>query len=204
MGYFEKIGWSPSIGDPTILGWLTVAAYLYTAIICFKASRNVDQVVITSDERLKKLWYTIGVIFICLSINKQLDIQSFFTQALKHMALQQGWYEDRRELQRYFIYSIFTIGSLTLMLLLNTYSQYVRSHILVLVGLTFVIAFILVRAASFHDVDAMLYSRHSTSAFKLNHLLELSGIALVAINAHVMSKNRRNKRHLKRRLQQIR
>ena len=31
-------GWRPGIGDPTALGWITVAAYLLGAVACGRAA----------------------------------------------------------------------------------------------------------------------------------------------------------------------
>jgi len=34
----ENGKWIPGIGDPTIIGWITVAVYFIVALICLKAA----------------------------------------------------------------------------------------------------------------------------------------------------------------------
>ena len=34
--------WVPGIGDPSLMGWLTVVAYFVTAFLCYRASRKAN------------------------------------------------------------------------------------------------------------------------------------------------------------------
>lgn len=193
MGYFEQIGWSPTIGDPSFLGWFTVFAYLFTSFLCFKVRGNIHNVIVDKEQRLKRLWLLIGLLFLFLAINKQLDLQTFFTQALKFNAREQGWYENRRMFQRIFIYSVLAGGVLLLGTLTVFYSKHLRTHFIAFVGICFVLVFVFIRASSFHHVDSALTGRDS--GFRLNNVLELSGIALVALNAWFLT---RQPKHRKR------
>ena len=109
--YFTAIGWTPGIGDPSVLGWLTVVAYFYCAYLAFKVSRHCFS---KSDAwRERALWFGVFVFLLLLGINKQLDLQSFFTASLKYHAHQSGWYEQRRLFQVAFIAVIGTLASVS-------------------------------------------------------------------------------------------
>jgi hypothetical protein len=83
--------------------------------------------------------------------------------------------------QEAFIYlvaasAVVTIGLMTLLL------RGILGRVwLALVGLGFVCAFVVIRAASFHHVDVLLGS--TAAGIKLNWLLELPGPILVALVA---------------------
>lgn len=193
MGYFEEIGWSPTIGDPTFIGWFTVFAYFITAILSFRTRGNVGKLIVDQDKRLRKLWFYVGWLFLFLALNKQLDLQSLLTRAAKHNAIENGWYAERREMQRTFIYLIIGLGIIAFFSMAVYYREHIRTHLLAFAGLCFLIVFVLVRASSFHHVDSLLF--HSrTGGFKLNNILELSGIALVAINTMFLSRKPKNRK----------
>ena len=176
------------------MGWVTVFAYVYAGLVCFQAfralrnsGRSARSQVLLGDTRLALCWLGLALLLAALGINKQLDLQSLLTQVAKDMAYAQGWYEERRRVQVAFItgilavFSIVTAGGI----------WWLRAHLkrlrLALVGTAFLLTFIVVRAASFHDVDVLLY--RATGPFKLNWLFELSGIACIAINAWSQTRN---------------
>jgi hypothetical protein len=56
-----------------------------------------------------------------------------------------------------------------------------RESIVLLLGLSSLITFIVIRAASFHHVDVLL--RSQLLGIRVNWILELGGIALIALSA---------------------
>ena len=89
--------WRPGIGDPTIGGWVTVVLYFLAAWSTYKTYRSI----LSPKERW--LWLLIFVMFIALGINKQLDIQTAFTEIGRIVAAYQGWYDQRQIVQIWFI-----------------------------------------------------------------------------------------------------
>ena len=92
--------WQPGIGDPTFMGWLTVFAYFSACILCWKAAlkaRRVGSAGFWSRENL--FWLLFSCFMLLLGINKQLDLQTWFTLFSKHLAQEEGWYEERRVFQ---------------------------------------------------------------------------------------------------------
>lgn len=170
----EIFGWKPGIGDPTFLGWLTVAAYLAGGLICWRAARKARPI----DGNACLFWLAFTALMVLLGINKQLDLQSLFTAVLKQFAKSTGWYEDRRIFQGIFIVVIAFFGLAFAVLAWVWTSRTLPQHRLALVGGIFLLSFIVVRAASFHHFDEFLGA--SLAFLRMNHLLELGGIACIA------------------------
>ena len=179
---FEKIEWSAEIGDPTLMGWLTVAAYFLTAFLTLRVGYRAQHLFSQDTVKAQKwFWFLISVVITILGINKQLDLQSLLTALGKYYALRDGWYQDRRAIQ------VIGIGGIICFLLISmfTFMYYFRKILkfnwLAMIGLFFLVCFIIIRATSFHHVDIFLSSWFY--GVKLNWLLELSGIAAIAFSA---------------------
>jgi hypothetical protein len=116
-----------------------------------------------------------------LAINKQLDLQTLFTDFGRFEARAHGWYAKRHDYQVAFIVGVAVLGIVAIAAMLGRArraSGPVRGAI---VGLGLLLLFVLVRASSFHKVD-WLISR-DLGGFRANHLMELGGIAVVAMFA---------------------
>jgi hypothetical protein len=130
-------------------------------------------------RRLVGFWCFTALVLLLLGINKQLDLQSWFTQVMKDLAKEQGWYENRRQYQLEFIVGIAAaglLGTLTMAVLLRRVLLRIG---IALLGLGVLGTFVVARAASFHHLDALLHS----GPFALNWWAEFGGISLVALNA---------------------
>jgi hypothetical protein len=91
------------------------------------------------------------------------------------LALAQGWYEQRQRYQLVFIVAIAVCALLSVCALALLLRSVLRRAWLLLVGLAWVLGFVVVRAASFHHIDLFLRS----GSVRWNWVLELSGIAIV-------------------------
>ena len=186
--------WKAGIGDPTFMGWLTVCAYLATFILCLICAKETFRI----PEKYQLhyyhwFWWGLALIFLFLGINKQLDLQTWFTITAKKMALSEGWYGDRRLFQALFIgWLIFGLLGL-LAWFKKSFGTIWKEFRFILYGLAFLSAFIVVRATSFHHVDQLLHL--NIVGFKMNWILELSGIGLVAFGA-IQSLNTLRQLHL--------
>lgn len=179
------LGWKPGIGDPSLYGWLTVAAYAFGAFCCWGASRRKS----TSEHRF---WLVLTCVMAFLCVNKQLDLQTLFTDIGRAEAKTHGWYEQRHEYQVAFIVAVAVLSLgviLTLLRKSRRASGPVRGAI---AGLGLLLLFVLVRASSFHKVD-WLISR-DLGGFRANHLMELGGIAIVTFFALAATKKRAARR----------
>lgn len=180
--FFSQIRWRPGIGDPSLFGWLTVVAYALAAALCFAAARRglaADDSV--PGRRRYRVWLGVTVLMLILCINKQLDLQSLFTDIGRALARQEGWYGQRRIVQRWFVLMVAAGGIAAFAMLAWKSRSLLRERMLLLVGLSALIAFIVIRAASFHHVDVLINSR--LMGVRFNVILELGAIALIAISA---------------------
>lgn len=170
--------WSPQIGDPTITGWLTVAAYAFCALLAGLVFCKA------SHGRERSFWgfVTLAMLFLC--VNKQLDLQSLLTAIGRCVSQLQGWYGERRPFQRNFIRLLLVAAGMFTALLLWLMRRHLRRNHLALLGVGVVVAFVAVRAVGFHHFDAFLNSR--VASLRYNVVLELAGLVLIAANALVL------------------
>lgn len=179
---FEQIGWQPTIGDPTFMGWFTVAAYFLTAAAALKLSFTADSI-FPRDSIVKqqRFWFILAAILFFLGINKQLDLQSLLTAVGRYFARQDGWYDQRRTVQVAVIGGILITLCASMFLFVLHFRTIFRENLLAIVGLGFLLLFIAVRATSFHHMDMLINFRILN--VRMNWVLELTGIGAIGIPA---------------------
>lgn len=187
----SAIRWRPGIGDPTFIGWFTVFAYACAAALALVANQSDPS---DEDRRQrrgrKRLWLAVAFVMTCLCFNKQLDLQTLFTDLARVIAKEQGWYEGRRSVQLAFILLVLG-GAVAFGGWLGWRFRFLwRDRWLLLAGLLFLLSFVAIRAVSFHHIDEFLGRR--VFGFKMNWALELTGIGLVCAAA-VMEWRRRGR-----------
>lgn len=168
--------WSPGIGDPTFVGWLTTAAYLVGAVLCWRAGQHP-----ASGNLATRAWRVLAAALLALGINKQFDLQTMFAELGRQLALQQGWYERRRPVQLVFVLLIMALAGALVLWVVRLARGPLAPLRLALVGAVLLLGFIAVRASSLHAVDWLL--GRSLVGLRLGALLELAGIACVTICA---------------------
>lgn len=183
LAAIEDGRWVPGIGDPTAAGWATVAAYLLASATCLLWARP--------SGSGRGLPLALAALMTMLAVNKQLDLQSLLTELARDLLRSNGWYEDRREFQWFFIVAVSIAALLALMTLGWTLRRRWREVGLALAGLVCLSGFVLVRAASFHNIDHGL--GETIGGLKLNWILELGGIGMVFGGAILGWLSRRSK-----------
>jgi hypothetical protein len=169
--------WSPGVGDPTIAGWVTVAAYIAAAALCLRAARS--RAVRGSSEA--RLWYALALGLLVLGVNKQLDLQSALTEFGRWFAKRQGFYGRHRELQRWFIGGVLVVATCASVVLVWSMRRAHHATKIAGVGVCALLGFIASRAASFHHFDHLPGVR--VLGMTLNWALELGGIGAVVVGA---------------------
>jgi hypothetical protein len=168
-------GWHPKIGDPSFMGWFTVGSYFGCAILSFIVALASQK----GDRRSFFFWGMISIFMIVLGINKQLELQSLLTEVGRQIAKAQGWMDQRRIVQFWFIVAFGTTTMTAFLLIAIIMRNLFRQHILVFTGLFVLLTFVITRAASFQHFDEMLGMRFFGA--KMNWLLELTGIFSIVI-----------------------
>ena len=176
--------WHPGIGDPTVGGWITVAAYFSAALLAYSAQRLhsddlANKAGSANAKSLALFWLLVAGTLVLLGINKQLDLQTWLTEVGRDLAQAQGWYAERRPIQALFVAALTIVGLAGMAILIVILRRLFRQVGDGLFGLGLLVTFIAVRAASFHHVDQLLKS----GVVRLNWALELGGIGLIALSA---------------------
>lgn len=186
--------WRIGIGDPSVFGWVAVAGYFAAALLCWRASTAARRLpcgvprTLSLQRRVVWFWRALVLVMAALGVNKQLDLQSLFTEIGRAVALSQGWYGRRHVVQLAFVIGLGGVGILGAGLLAYWLRGVVRQVLGPALGVTALFVFVVIRAASFHRVDFALMS----GSARLNGVLELGGIALVA--AFAVHSRRRDER----------
>ncbi len=181
-------GWRPSIGDPDRAGWVIFVAYGVASFACYRAWRASSSAVLRPafrsvdaarrDRRLGAWWLCLCLTMLALGINKQLDLQTLLIQVGRELAHRHGWHEARQSIKAAVVASL-AVGCATLAL---AWMVALRSSLprggLSLAGVVVLAGFVVLRAAQLELMSA-LHVGH-----RLRSVLELSGIALVALDAH--------------------
>lgn len=183
MDLFKHIEWHPQIGDPTPMGWITVICYFGAAILAAMMASRVRPVLLKNSEYKDyfHFWSFLGVMLLLMGINKQLDLQTLFTDIGRSVALSQGWYEARRGFQFVFVFVMGIVGLTISAWIAFRFRHVVHKYRSAMIGLGFLVTFILIRAVSFNHIDQFI--DWDPGGFRMNWLLELGGIAFIDISA---------------------
>ena len=130
---------------------------------------------------LPTFWFALCGVMVFLGFNKQLDLQSCFTQVGRDMAKSEGWYEERRAVQGIFVVVMAILGGLTIAGAWWYIRGAWRRYRVAFFGIIYLVTFVIMRAASFHHMDVFIQSTFLGMAF--NHILELGGIAFIGYAA---------------------
>ena len=180
-----RIDWRASVEQASASDWITVAAYLGAAIIAAGATRTAG---LRREPRERAFWMLTAVLMTFLGINELLDLQKLITLVGKEWAMSGGWYEERRTYQLEFIVALAAgavLAGLAVVWLTRAAHRAVQTALL---GLIFIGVFVLLRAASFHHVDALLGM--GPEAFNWGSFQEMAGILIVGLAALAYSRGR--------------
>jgi hypothetical protein len=166
-----EFNWRPGIGDPTIGGWVTVVFYFLAVLSTWRTANFIS----ASTERW--LWILTALMFVVLGINKQLDLQTAFTEIGRIFAVDQGWYNQREIVQLWFIVAVAVVCLLIAIGLLVLARDALFPSWVALLGMVVVLMFVLIRAASFHHIDRFIGER--VLGLKWNWIIEMGGISIV-------------------------
>ena len=157
------------------MGWATVVAYGATAVLCFVAFNPLPR------DGKRTFGLIVTAILAFLMVNKQLDLQSAMTAFGRCLSQSQGWYDERQVVQFLFIIGLLVASAILAVVPFWGMRRQIRSVWLAMLGLVFLLLFVAVRAVGFHHFDALIgFEVHNV---RMNWVLELGGIAMIAANA---------------------
>ena len=160
--------------DHSTIAWWIVVAYFGGATAALWAGR-------LARTRDRRFWFGTAILLLLLGVNKQLDLQSVLTSTARSMTRHAGWYPERRMIQGLFLLALVVTAFVVVLGLLNWLrrsSAPVKSAAL---GIALLFVFIVIRAASFHHIDAWVTV--NVGGLRRGWWLELAGIAVIAASA---------------------
>lgn len=156
--------------DQGLLAWFVVGGYVIAALLALRAGS-------AAAGRERSLWLGTAVVLLLLGINKQLDLQSDLTDIARSAAHLEGWYGLRRDVQGLFLLMM-ALGTIAVaMLLWRWLRKATTSSKVAAMGLLILLAFIFLRAASFHHID--YWVTIPIAGMRSGWWLELLGIAVI-------------------------
>lgn len=165
---FLSLNWTPKIGDPSTMGWITVAFYFVTSALSL-----VITLIKHNGKTALQFWGILAIFLLLLGINKLYNIQSLFTEIGRALAKEQRWYTTRHHVQFLFIIIIGLISFSVIncwWMLGNEWKKF----LVPITSSLLLITFIITRAVSFHDFEVFLKS--GPAEVRMNWILELVGI----------------------------
>lgn len=170
------------VGDPDFIGWSITASYVVAFVTCVLNAMAVRRIRLSeSKSRLYLFWVGLSCVVFLLGLNKQLDVQTWMITVCRTLARENGWYEQRREYQAYFIFLVVCCGAVSSAWVTYQLRSVWRECMVAIVGLAVLGTFLLVRAASLHQLDGWLAG--AICGVKLRYLFELLGVATICLAA---------------------
>ncbi len=172
------MNWKPSIGDPTLIGWLAVFSYFFTAALCAYLAKRSDTGNCVLERRA---WWILALVLAVLGINKQLDLQGLLMEFGRAFASRHGMYEKRRVLQIIFLFLLTAVALTAVSIWFWLNRHHWRELGFMLVGGVFLVTFVLVRAASFHHFQD--FFAFPLGGVRLHRVIEFFAIGWIAVAA---------------------
>ena len=162
--------------EPAISGWLLEIIYVLVFVSCWKTARKLAlNYACASHEH--RVWQAIATLFVALCISKQLDLETALTEAGRAVAFSEGWYKQRQVVQVAFVMLVTLSSIIAGIIFLMWARNGPLSTLLALIGATFVVAYLMLRAVSFHPVDQFIAGQ--ILGLPWNWILQIGGIGVV-------------------------
>ena len=163
LQFCAELSWHPGLRNYDLYG-VTLTA-LYAVATGFAATR--------ARQRGGWFWTLAAAYLLLLTLNKQLDLQTFLTQTGRCVARYQGWYGERRIAQADVAY---VIAGLMAAAFAATVTL-IRVNRLMVTGLALITAFLALRILSFHNTDILL--QLPLYGYPLYQFIEMSSVLLL-------------------------
>ena len=163
-----------------MLNFVAAVIYLLAAGLSLLVYRNSQIIFDGSITKQKRLWLGISVVLFLLCLDKQFNLQTLFTAALRDGFREIGLYEQRRIFQRVFIAVIVLFSFTGIYVLTKAFSHVLGKHFAAISGLVLLLSIIMVRATSYHDVDTLEQMR--VLGLEVSWIAEMIGLSLIGFN----------------------
>ncbi len=159
-----------------------LGAYAVLFGLALRAANSTER---SAPER--RLLIAVGVFGIVLGLAALIEFGSALAETGRHLARDEGWYASRRRIQAIAVLAVPAVALLGLVVasrFTGRLSPPCRWLLTTFVGL---VAFVVVRTISLHQVDAYLYAESPVPGWHPGELLELLGIAVVGMQLWLLA-----------------
>ena len=168
--------WWDIWGDPLLSGAIFMISYGVSALLIFRAAR-------CSTGRERGYWRMCGFLFIFQFFNTNLDLHALIWTTGRCLAHTQGWYENRREVQLFFLIGLALFAALILLTVMIVFLRNITRNILLTLGVCIALGFTLVKGINYHGVEE--FYGGLLGPFRVADYIEYSGI-IIAFLATLM------------------
>lgn len=164
--------------------YVRVTVYLVASGACFAAS--LAEARRGGRGRWPWVWALVALVVLVFGFGRELQIGDWVTQHGRDLAHSQGWYNERRPLQRLADVAVALAGLAAAAVLVAFSWRNWRSHTSAVFVLVLMAVFVAVRAISYHYTDRVLYGERwhgaeVNSAIEVGLTLLLTATALVTL-----------------------
>ena len=167
----EIFRWKLGVGDPSYEGWAICILYLLASVMSWFRCRSFRE----SDPDYSRLWIFISGGLLFLGINKQLDLQTIISDIGRWIATELSLMEQRHIFKIVFMLLLLIIGLWFLFRFKAKIIKMFHKEKFTVLGLALLMAFIFLRATSFHilsdEVNEILNSFRFFLIFELMALM---------------------------------
>ena len=182
--------WRPGFGARWL--WWISLAHLVAFWLCLSAGKKEHSLSTGYvDSRGSNFWFVLALLMLALCLNKVFDVQTLLTMYLRKTARLDGWYVQRRSIQVVFVVATSIAGLIGLVASVYFLRSHWRQRGLAFMAAVFLLTLIVVRTASYHPVDNILYHLPVIKN-RMNAGLELAGSLLVGCGALLASRPKKN------------
>lgn len=160
-------------------------AHLTAGFVCLFAARSARAwSTAPGDGRVWQLWLAIAALLAGLALARGIHFSGWLDGLARQFLWAKGWYYDRRPYQRAIVAALLigSFGAALALIVLRHRHGLPRSLTLGCVGAVGLVAYLLVRAVSYHNIDSLLY-RRSLEDVEFSLVFEFLGAAFIAASA---------------------
>lgn len=180
--------WRPGFGARWL--WWISLAHLLAFWLCLAAEKKERSLSTGyTDSKRPNFWFVLALFMLALCLNKIFDLQSLLTVFLRNTAKLDGWYAQRRSIQAVFIVAVAVVGLILMIVSAYLLRNHWRQRGLALMAALFLLTLFVIRTASYHPVDDILYHLPVIKN-RMNAGLELGGALLVGLGALLASRRK--------------
>jgi len=172
--------WIARIGDPYVSSWINTMLYACSFVAAIYKWRNLKHS--QASYREQYFWLFLIFILFALGATKNLNFHVLLIEVGRHIAKNEGWFENRKLVQAWFAYVLSGIIFCSALYILVLNRKLWRNNALSLIGVSILCFYVIIRATSICHV-AFIPDSFSEGQFRFTDIIEFFGILGIFVDA---------------------